>query len=309
MPPLVTVVVAAYNAASYVREAIQSVLDQDYPAKEVVVVNDGSTDDTLRILATFGDAIRVIDQPNGGPPKARNSGLRAAKGEYVAFLDADDRWLPGKLSAQVADLEAHPDIGINYTAWQTWPPDADGCFRVPSVDVGDPSDRTLDEDRSGWRYDALLFDCELLTTTVMLRTSLVRKIGEFDTRLFNGDDYDYWLRASRLSQIHKLRRIGALYREQPGSISRTPRAVNFEAEVIRRAIARWGLTSPGGRAADRRAIEQRIDELQLQHGYGHLYAGDPRVAFRIFRQMLGRHPARVKLWAYLALAVVKMGRW
>lgn len=92
MAPLASVVIPAYNCADYVAEAVQSVLDQAYPEREIIVVNDGSTDGTLEALHGFGNAIRVVDQENTGPAGARNAGLRAATGDYVALLDADDLW-------------------------------------------------------------------------------------------------------------------------------------------------------------------------------------------------------------------------
>ncbi len=111
-PPAVSVVIPAYNAAWCVRKAIDSVLAQDFRDFEVIVVNDGSTDDTAAVLAGYGDAIRVIDQPNGGMSSARNAGIRAARGEFIAFLDADDWWLPGKLGRQVELLRGRPDLGF-----------------------------------------------------------------------------------------------------------------------------------------------------------------------------------------------------
>ena len=89
-PPTVSVVIPAYNAAWCVRKAIDSVLAQDYRDFEVIVVNDGSTDDTADVLASYANTIRVIDQPNGGMSNARNAGIRAACGEFIAFLDSDD---------------------------------------------------------------------------------------------------------------------------------------------------------------------------------------------------------------------------
>src|SRR5512139_2667017 len=107
--PTVSVVVPAYNAAWCVRKAVDSVLAQDFRDFELIVVNDGSTDDTLAVLRGYGDAIRVVDQRNGGMSNARNAGIRAARGEFLAFLDSDDWWLPGKLGRQVALLRARPD--------------------------------------------------------------------------------------------------------------------------------------------------------------------------------------------------------
>jgi glycosyltransferase involved in cell wall biosynthesis len=307
MAPFVSVIIPAYNSGRFVAEAVQSALDQDYAAKEVIVVNDGSTDDTLRVLSKFGNAIRLIDQKNGGPPVARNAGLRAAKGNYIAFLDSDDVWLPGKVAAQVAYLERDTEIGAVYTDWQEWRPEPDGSFRIPKLAGTTSHDLATDEAHSGWLYNRLLFDCELLTTTVMLRASLIGTIGEFDTGLFMGEDYDYWIRTSRVAKIHKLRSVGALYRVLPDSVSHRPWEKNFEYEVISKAISRWGLVGPDGTVTDKGAIGHRLEELVYRHGYEHYHNGDPQLAFAAFREVLRRHPGNAKAWVYAALAAIKLG--
>ena len=306
MPALVSVVIPAYNCAAYVAEAVQSALDQDYPEKEVVVVNDGSTDNTLAVLREFGQAIRIVDQKNAGPPVARNNGLAAASGEYVAFLDADDVWLQGKVAAQVAHLESEPDVGTVFTAWYVWAADADGRYRRPTLPNGPRAGVKADPASSGWLYNRLLFDCELLTTTVMLRAAVIRDIGGFDTTMFNGDDYDFWLRASRVAKISKLDCIGALYRTVQGSVSRKARVTNHEYEVVRKSIARWGLTGPDGTRTDERAMQARLDDLVFRHGYTHLKLGDPGIAFAAFKDVLARQPWRAKLWLQMAQAGFKM---
>lgn len=296
----------AYNCAGFVAEAVQSALDQDYTAKEIIVVNDGSSDGTLAILQGFGDAIRLIDQKNGGPPLARNVGLRAARGKYIAFLDADDVWMKRKLSAQVAHLEAQPEVGTVFTAWHEWRPETDGSFRRPEFFDASTQDLGVDSKNSGWLYNRLLFDCELLTTTVMLRASVVQAIGEFDVTMFNGDDYDYWIRASRIAQISKLKCVGALYRILPSSVSRKPRETNFEYEVIRKALSRWGLVGPDGAVADASRMDRRLEQLMMDHGAAHYHGGDPRLALATFREILWLHPARPKVWAYAICSLFKM---
>lgn len=114
--PAVSVVIPAYNAAWCVAHAIDSVLAQAFLDFELIVVDDGSTDDTPAVLARYGSAVRVVRQPNRGLAGARNRGIREAAGRYVAFLDADDRWLPGKLERQVALLDARPELAFCSTA-------------------------------------------------------------------------------------------------------------------------------------------------------------------------------------------------
>jgi glycosyltransferase involved in cell wall biosynthesis len=112
---MVSVIIPTYNAAAFVASAVQSVLDQTWPNVEVIVVDDGSTDDTARVLEPFRGRITYIATENRGPAHARNVGMRAAGGKYIAFLDADDLYLPHKLALQVAFLEAHPEAGMVWT--------------------------------------------------------------------------------------------------------------------------------------------------------------------------------------------------
>lgn len=306
MNPLVTVIIPVYNCAGYVAEAIESALAQDWPHKEVVVVNDGSTDGSLAVLQGFGDRIRLIDQMNAGPPAARNQGIAAACGDYIAFLDADDVWIRGKLSAQVRHMEAHPEVHTVFTNWHVWEPGAEGHFaRVPDIERHAVSDQ-VDQANSGWLYHRLLLDCELLTTTVMLRASMVRRIGGFDLSLWNGDDYDYWLRASREGKITKLQSVGALYRCVPGSVSRKPNPVNYGHKVLSLAVSRWGLAGPDGSAADAATMQRRLLRLQAEHAHIHLRRGDPKIAFNTYRHILKSHPARLSFWVHTAHAGLKM---
>jgi glycosyltransferase involved in cell wall biosynthesis len=114
--PLVSVLIDTYNYGQFIEEAIQSVLAQDFPAdrREIIVVDDGSTDDTPERVKKFGDSIRYIRKPNRGQASALNLGLEKTQGEIVAFLDADDYWLPGKLRRITEEFEKHPDVGMVY---------------------------------------------------------------------------------------------------------------------------------------------------------------------------------------------------
>jgi glycosyltransferase involved in cell wall biosynthesis len=303
--PLVSVIIPAYNAARFVAEAVRSALAQEYATKEIIVINDGSTDDTLDVLKTFGSAIRIIDQKNGGPAVARNAGLHAAHGRYIAFLDADDVWLPGKVAAQVAHLDGAMDVGAVYTAWQIWKPDASGIYSLlrslPSMDDVQP-----DDENSGWIYNRLLFDCGMLTTTVMLRASLVDMVGDFDVGLRVGEDYDYWLRLARIAKIHKLRGVGALYRISQSSATRYPHETNYEYVVVSRAVARWGLAGPDGTVTDAQKISDRLDKLIYRHGYSHYCAGDPLIALKAFRNVLHHDSVNPRVWGYLLLSLFKL---
>src|SRR3954447_14398775 len=108
--PTVSVVIPAYNSAWCIDHAIDSVLAQTYHDYEIIVVDDGSTDETRDVVQRYGIAVRLVCKPNGGMSSARNRGISEARGRYIAFLDSDDRWLPTKLALQVALLDTHPDV-------------------------------------------------------------------------------------------------------------------------------------------------------------------------------------------------------
>ena len=125
--PLVSIIIPSWNTAAYVGEAVDSALAQTYPNIEIIVVDDGSTDNTKELLQPYADAgkIHYVYQANKGLAGARNTGIRMAKGEYIAFLDDDDEWLPAKLDRQVAFLDA--DHSVSMVFCKEWLMDAEGC--------------------------------------------------------------------------------------------------------------------------------------------------------------------------------------
>jgi len=129
--PLVSVIIPAFNARLHIGAALSSVLDQDYPNLEIIVVDDGSSDETSKEALRYGERVRVIRQANAGPAAARNRGVSASRGELLAFIDADDVWIAGKLVAQVRYLREHPDVGVVFGAWIRWNASEDGTFGEP----------------------------------------------------------------------------------------------------------------------------------------------------------------------------------
>lgn len=297
-PPLISVIVPSYNCARYIAAALESALQQDYPNKEILVVDDGSTDNSLEVLRGFGDRIQVITQANAGAAAARNTGLRAAKGEYLAFLDADDLWLPGKLTAQANYLDAHPEIGLVYSAWQEWHARADGEFDPPpAVPASDASTEIVAQE-SGWMYNRLLLDCAIHTTTAMIRGKVAGEVGLFDVKLRRGQDYDYWLRVSRVTPIHKLKAVLSLYRIHRESITRKPHVANYGYLVIKNALDRWGRTGPDGGVTPKRAVDQVLARMWFGYGYTHYIAGDSALAVNAFLRCIFHRPFWYSGWVY-----------
>jgi glycosyltransferase involved in cell wall biosynthesis len=219
--PLVSVVIPAYNAARYVAPTLESVFAQTFTDYEIVLVNDGSPDTPAleSALQAYQSRIRYLTQENRGPSSARNAGIRAATGKYVAFLDSDDSWLPQHLARQVAMLEADSSLQMVY---------ANGLYLRGELAVGilfDSSPQVLPVD-----LDALLDERSTVITssTVVLRQALVN-VGLFDEQLRRCEDYDLWLRLAESGiGISFTREIQIRHRQSNGL------AANWE--LMRRAL-------------------------------------------------------------------------
>jgi len=181
--PLVSVVIPAYNARLYIRETLDSVLAQTYPNIEVVVVDDGSTDDTPVILKEYLKRIKVIRQENKGLSSARNAGILAARGELIAFVDADDLWLPQKIEKQVNLFEKDPQLGFAYTGISHFGPGSNRvrpCIRPKFY--------------KGYILRHLFNYPFIAVSSVMVRKVCLDKVGLFDSKNPSTQDYDLWMR-------------------------------------------------------------------------------------------------------------------
>jgi len=198
----VSVIIAAYNKASLTVKTVESVLNQTYKNIEIIVVDDGSTDNTRQLLIPYQDRIRYIHKKNGGACSARNMGIGLAEGEYIGLLDCDDLYLPEKIELSVNLLEEHPDFGLVHSA-------------AYFVDEKGRILRTFSHPRSrcmGWVAKDLLFRDFICNSTVVARKACFDKVGLFDETIFTPGDWDMWL---RLAEEYKVGYINAplvLYR-------------------------------------------------------------------------------------------------
>lgn len=303
--PLVSVVIPAYNCAPYIAEAVQSVLKQDYPAIEVIVVDDGSTDGTDKVLQAMSSEIRVIRQANAGPAKARNRGVAAARGEFVAFLDGDDVWLPGKLRAQMDYLLAHPEVDICFTRFSFWHINPDKTFPPLSQYADYRPGCGIDKECSGLLYNDLLLDSVICIITVVMRRSAFEYLNGFDETLRVGEDYHFWLRSSRKFQAHKIAATFALYRLHGDNTTVRPRTSNNEYEVLERVLKEFGDSNTLGEKVDASKLRARLAKLSMDHAYVHYLRGDPCVAYEWFRTAMRHMGPTPKLIAYVALSFTR----
>ncbi len=195
--PKVSVIIATYNRSHFVCEAIESVLNQTFQDFEIIVIDDGSIDNTKQVLEKYGSHIQYIFQENKGRAEARNTGIKNAKCEYIAFLDDDDIWLPNKLEKQVIFLDSHPDIELVYTF----------------TEVVDEGGRLLEEEtknhlklykkamKIGYTYEGMSRLCVMFLSTVVVRKKCFDKVGIFDSSIPAFEDWDLYLRIALYYRI------------------------------------------------------------------------------------------------------------
>jgi len=188
--PLVSVVIPTYNRGWIIQQAVDSVLAQEFPDFELLIVDDGSTDQTLEVLVPYRNHLKIYRQEHLGVSAARNTGVIAAAGRYIAFLDTDDLWLSRKLSVQVGFFHAHPDARICQTE-EIWI--RNGVRIYPKKRHRKPS---------GMIFERSLDLCLVSPSAVMMDRRLFDEVGLFDERLAACEDYDMWLRIGCRYPVH-----------------------------------------------------------------------------------------------------------
>jgi len=188
--PLVTVIIPVWNSAAFIEETVKSVLGQTFRAYELIIVNDGSPD-TVELeaaLLPYRHSLKYLRERHKGAAAARNAALHVATGTYVAFLDADDSWLPTYLDHQIAFLTAHPDVDLVY---------ADGAI-TGNLPLAGRSFMETAPSRGPVTLKSLLsLRCNILTSGVVVRRSVVAEAGMFDETIPRGHDFDLWIRLAR----------------------------------------------------------------------------------------------------------------
>ncbi len=299
--PRVSIIIPTYNRAAYLADAIRSVQAQTYSDFETIVADDGSTDNTAEIVAGFGNSVAYLALPHRGQPAAtRNAGLRAAKGEFVAFLDSDDLFLPHKLAHQLQAFAAQPEAGLVYSS---------GHFF--SDDPGEPTGYVLDglPTPSGDVLADLLRGNFLAPPVVLIRSACLDVVGMFDERpdFIAVEDYDFWLRiAAAFPVIYAPGDVAAIRRHRQ-SISRD--VATLRAGTLR-VLAKLEATHPHliqqyhnalheGYARNHGAIASaRLQERQLLPSLGHAVRAlryclaTPKLGTRALRDWIQRRRVR-----------------
>ena len=200
----VSVIIPNYNYARFIGEAIESVLAQTYQPLEIIVVDDGSTDDSIKVIESFGDKVKLIRQENGGVGKARNTGARNSNGDFLAFLDADDIWLPEKIEKQIAKFDVDTEIGLVHC----------GMREFNSV-TGELIKIHL-EGGEGWVATDLLLNEKPVVVgpggSIVVKRKVYEDVGGFDENLKNGEDWEFCYRVARKCKIGFVAEILVNYR-------------------------------------------------------------------------------------------------
>jgi len=209
----VSVLIPTYNHGHFIAQTLAAALRQSYKDFEIILVNDGSTDDTVHRIKPLLRQIRYFYQPNSGPAAAYNFGLKYSSGEFIAFLNSDDLWAPDKLDKQVAYLQDHPEIGLVHTNYE-------------EIDL---NGKTINSNVHRIRFppfgnclENLMYGCSIACSSVMVRRSWLQKVGSFDIvrRASAVCDYDLWLRLSEQGCLFGyLPKVLTKWRRHQGGIS------------------------------------------------------------------------------------------
>lgn len=207
--PVISIIIPAYNAEKTILETIQSLQKQTFSNFEIVVINDGSTDGTVKLLNTIEDSrLKVFSYENGGLPVARNRGIDNATGDFITFIDADDLWTPDKLELQLAALQQHPDAGVAYS-WTAF--------------INEKSEFLYAWEPlyySGNVHSQLLVRNFISSgSNILVRRQFIELAGKFDPALKSAEDWDYYLRLAALCSFVLVPKHQILYRRSSQSMT------------------------------------------------------------------------------------------
>ena len=230
----VSAVIPAYNAGPYIARAIDSTLAQTHPADEIIVVDDGSTDDTASVVKRYGTAVHYISQDHAGASAARNTGIEAAQSEWIAFLDSDDEWLPEYLQEQMALLQRNPKLVWTTANYYRRTQQSQGV--IPGVDPNETQMLLGDKEYFESYFFAFCHDAAGCTDTMITRRLILEEAGLFQIGLPRVNDEDMWFRiAYRWPQIGCISKPLAIYHMQaPNSITKSHKDYRIICELVDR---------------------------------------------------------------------------
>jgi glycosyltransferase involved in cell wall biosynthesis len=269
-PPLVSVIIPTYNSARYIEEALESVFEQTFQDFEIIVVDDGSSDETREILKKYGDRVKYLFQENSGPAGARNRGISNARGKYIAFLDADDLWLPTKLEKQLSLFRQRAHLGMVTTGACSF--DEKGVYGFSAN-----KRKTL---MMGNIARNIFLRSNLGTPTVMARKEVFDNIGLFEENIRQAEDDNMWIRIAAHYDIELIDEALIKVRNHPRRMTlNKSELLGSVQESIRLLKTKYGETV---RKKIEKAIPIKIAQVQFAVGYSHYESGNYREARKAF---------------------------
>src|ERR1051325_11676688 len=275
--PLVSVIIPAFKVAGFIAETLSSVLAQTFSNYEIIVINDGSPDTEIleTNMAEFSQCVNYIKQENRGAGAARNAGLHAARGEFVAFLDGDDLWLPEFLQQQLRLIQS--DGGYDLVYADAINITENGRSRITNMQVN-PSDGPVTA------QSLIAGRCNIITSSVVARRAVIEAVGFFDEGFPNSQDYDLWLRlAKHGARMTYQKRVLVERRIYDGSLASDPiKSFTGEIRVLEKTARRSDLTKAEREALNRK-LKLRHADIEVCRGKQRLSAGDFSAALTAFR--------------------------
>ena len=305
---LISVIMPAYNCKAYIGEAIESVLAQTYRNFEIIVV-DGSDDDTKSVLAPYLDKIAYLYQEPQGVATARNLGLQKAQGKLIAFFDADDVWLPEKLSIQVEAFLQHPEAGIIFSDNLNF--DESGVLRSsackPMIEGWFEKQRIPDTDLAyGWLYQELLVGNCIGTCSILVRREVLNEVGIFDEAFRICEDYDLWMRIARRHPALYVDRVLSKYRVRPdglsGSLEERQSRWNYYGIQVREKHLRQNWVPHELQSLAKEVLSERYWDL----GWHAFHRNRLKEARRLFLRSVRYRPWRMQGWLYAGVCLLPL---
>lgn len=317
--PPVSVVMSVFNGQSFLSEAVESVLGQTFPDFEFVIIDDGSTDRTAKILSDYAkrdSRVRIFPQQNKGRAESLNRGIELASGHYVARMDADDVAMPNRLQDQVNFLEQHSDVGLLGGAYEVITSSGQvlGTFRCPLEDAAIRSNMRL------WNA--------MLHSAVVMRKEIALASGGYRKALLDAEDYDLWLRMAERSQLANLPQTLVRYRVHPAQVS--IQNMTHQTWCLLAARAAASLRERGSpdplvgieEVTPRFLNSLGLTEPEIEHALASVYAdwieilehSDPELTLQTIDRLLQlsaksiKRPKRADTWLHAASIHYKQGR-
>ena len=293
--PRVSVVMPVYNAERYLREAVESILNQTFTDFEFIIIDDGSTDGSLKILREYADKdprIRLISRENRGITPTLNEGIDLARGEYIARMDADDVSLPERFARQMAYMEEHPECVV--------------CGSY--IDKIDPygvlikaEDRPLDHDAIESRLLEEGTGGIICHPVAMIRKTALVEAGKYRAEYVNSQDLDLWLRLARLGHLANIPHVLLQYRQHPASISvrNSAKQRYFLDCIMKEAYSERGLSIPVSPPWKRWKGAPPAHRCYMQWGWAALRHGRRDIAFKHAKASLILRPITINTWKLL----------